>query len=199
MTLDVRKYQSMKKALIALLTIVLLAVSSVAFAAELSFGDIWAVSFAAILPLIVAAGDGNLSEVKRLLDNGANANDKDENGVTAIINAVWKGQNEVVKVLLEHGANINYKKCLWSAVVNDYSKVVKILLDNGANVNATNKESWTALMFAVQRSHSEVAKLLLEYGANPDIKNKNGETAWDYAKDKPIILATLEKYRNDAK
>ncbi len=64
----------MKNTLITLLTIILLAVLSAAFA----FG----------CPLCVAAADGNVSEVERLLDNGADVNDEGKYGFTALIMGV---------------------------------------------------------------------------------------------------------------
>ena len=43
---------------------------------------------------------------KILLDNGANVNYKNKNGLTTLMFAAMKGQSKVVKVLLECGANL---------------------------------------------------------------------------------------------
>ncbi len=50
---------------------------------------------------------------------------------------------------------------------------------------------------AVSLGHVEITRILLQCGVNPDIKDTDGKTAWDYAKDKRIISAILEKYLND--
>ncbi len=177
----------MKNTIVALITI-LLAVSPVAFAAE--------------CPLCDAAKKGNLSEVKRLLDNGAEVNYENKNGLTVLDLAAFNGYSKVVKLLLDNGAEVNYESkngttALISAVIFNKNKVAKVLLDNGANVNYENKNGTTALIVAVIFNKNKVAKVLLECGANPDIKNKDGKNTWDFAEDKRIMLAILEKHLND--
>ena len=155
----------MKNTLITLFTIILLAISSVALAAEFSLGDILLATF----PLLVAVRDDKVSEIKRLLDEGADVNDEEKGGLTALILAAFKGRGEIVK----------------------------LLLDNRAKVDHKNKHGFTALMMAAHECHNEVAKLLLEYKANPDIRGNSGENSWDLAKDKPIMLAIFKKHLDD--
>ncbi|MGU9950839.1 MAG: ankyrin repeat domain-containing protein [Gammaproteobacteria bacterium WSBS_2016_MAG_OTU1] len=162
----------MKNTFIALLTIVLLVVSPVAFAAE--------------CPLCVAAENGNLSEVKRLLHNDVDVNDENKNGWTDLMGAAGEGYREVAKLSLDKGANVNDEnKNGWTALMGaageGHREVVKLLLDKGADVNHESKNGWrigwTALMHAAWNGQSEVAKLLLENGANVNDKNEDGETA----------------------
>ena len=47
------------------------------------------------------AHGGRLEEVKRLLNEGANVNAKDDGGMTALMAASGQGRVEVVKVLLD--------------------------------------------------------------------------------------------------
>ncbi len=196
----------MKNKFIALFSLILLAVSPIAFAAE--------------CPLCDAAYDGNLSEVKILIDNGANVNATNENGWTSLIIASEYGQSEVAKLLLGNGANMNYENKGWTALMfaaqEGQSKVTKVLLENGANVDhklekkemdekealleaitGQNGWGWTALMIAVSEGHGEVAKILLGCGANPDITDGLGRNAWELAKGKRIMSAILEKHFND--
>ncbi len=155
----------MKKTIVALFPLILLAVSPVAFAAE--------------CPLCDAAYDGNLSEVKILIDNGANVNATNENGWTSLIIASEYGQSEVAKLLLGNGANVNYENKGWTALMiaaqEDQSKVAKVLLDHGANANYEDKDGWTALMIAAKEGQSKVTKVLLENGANVDHKLEKKE------------------------
>ena len=44
-----------------------------------------------------------------LLDKGANIDDKDNNGSTALTKAAFQGHKEIVELLLDKGANINEK------------------------------------------------------------------------------------------
>lgn len=45
--------------------------------------------------------------VKLLLDHGANANIKGNNGVTALYSATSQGKEDVMKLLIKSGADIN--------------------------------------------------------------------------------------------
>ncbi len=78
----------------ALFSLMLLAVSLVAFDAGFSLGDILLAS----LLLIVAATDGNLSKIKELLYDGVDVNRENKEGMTALIWAKNLGHSEVAKV-----------------------------------------------------------------------------------------------------
>ncbi len=127
----------MKNTIIALITIILLAVSSVAFAKE--------------CPICDAAFIGNLSEVKKLLNEGADVNaTNNDNDWTALIGAALEGHSEITKVLLDNGANVNDKDedgitALMRAAYKGYSEVTKVLLKCGANPDITDdygKNTW---------------------------------------------------------
>jgi hypothetical protein len=57
--------------------------------------------------LMTAARDGHASQVKRLLNCGAEPNDKDLSGQTALMKAAASGHTAVVKLLLANGAEVN--------------------------------------------------------------------------------------------
>src|SRR5208283_1893942 len=59
--------------------------------------------------LMQAAEKGQLEEVTRLLNEGADVNAKDQQGKTALILAASKGQLPVTKLLLDKGADVNAK------------------------------------------------------------------------------------------
>ncbi len=77
--------------------------------------------------LFVATQEINLSEVKRLLENGANVNCENKDGDMALIGVVVSDQSEVAKLLLECGANPDIKnkdgKNTW-----DFAKGKRIML-----------------------------------------------------------------------
>ena len=58
-------------------------------------------------PLIDASKRGDLSEVKKLLANGADANTRDTKGHTPLQCAVSSGNVEVAQALLVAGADVN--------------------------------------------------------------------------------------------
>ncbi len=204
----------MKNTLIALLTIVLLAVSPVTVAAECPLcdaaknGDLSEVKrlldngadvrtrVSYWTPLIEAAREGHSEVAKLLLDNGAIVNYEGPSGLTALMHAALLGQSEVAKLLLDNGANVNHENedsetALIEAARNGHSEVAKLLLDNGANVNHEDKDGKTALIKVARNGHSEVAKLLLDNGANVNHQNKEGNTA--------LMLAALKAQSEVAK
>ena len=71
-------------------------------------------------PLHDAANAGDIATVKRLLDNGAYVDEKDEYGATPLMLAANGLQPEVVKLLLLKGANVYATK--GNATVLDYAE-----------------------------------------------------------------------------
>ena len=59
--------------------------------------------------VIKHATEGNYYQLKQLLENGANANAKNENGYTALMNAAGMGNLEICQLLIKYGADINTK------------------------------------------------------------------------------------------
>jgi len=137
--------------------------------------------------LYEAARSGNLAEVKRHLDKGADVDAKDAEGITPLMRAA-EGSNklEVVKALLDKGADANatnnagWAPLMWAAYHGN-TEVAKALLDGGANVNATNKAGHTPLMMAASEGRIKVIKLLLDKGANLNAKNLHGWTPLTWA------------------
>ena len=81
------------------------------------------------------------------------------------------------------------------------------LLDLGADIDHTEREGWTALMFACANGHERTAQLLLSRGANASLKSVKGsdarELALEYAHVDAVvsarIVAMLWKYDRAAK
>ena len=93
----------------------------------------------------VAASDGNMQQVKALIDNGINAvNEQDINGYSAIHAAASYGHEELIKYLISIGANVN-------------------LRDNDGD---------TPILICEE---PEIFLLLKSYGADPTTVNNMGE------------------------
>lgn len=102
-------------------------------------------------PLMTAAYDGDIEEVNALIDEGADLEETDAEGYTALAYAGFLQNNDVAQVLLEAGADPN--------ALNDYS---------------------TVLMDALYNENYELALMLYEYGADPELEDTSGESAFSY-------------------
>ena len=141
--------------------------------------------------LLAAALDGNLNEVKGLLDKGANVNVKSINGHTPLHNAAQRGHAEAARLLIDRGANPDAedrskKTSLHWAATNGHEGVARLLIDRGANPNAENRNKETPLHLAAYYDHVEIARLLLDKGARVD--------AEDIEKFTPLYFATVARH-----
>jgi ankyrin repeat protein len=87
------------------------------------------------------------ASLRALLDNGASANETDENGDTLLNFAVYPNPVDVARLLLERGADVNHvdprgMTALLYAAKTDFgeSSMVQLLLKMCANPNARTKE-----------------------------------------------------------
>ena len=141
--------------------------------------------------------DGLVDAARWLLNHGADANEQNDIGWTALHLAAWNKKLENVQVLLEHHADIHFQNPMGEVALHlaachyHYQfqvNVLQLLLDNGADVNARNNEGSTPLHHSSYRNKYrfsfsgkgtvEGTRLLLEHGANIDAENNKGETAF---------------------
>jgi ankyrin repeat protein len=117
-------------------------------------------------PLMRAARDGDTEGVKELIHQGADINQRDDNGRTALMFAVINTHYETMKVLLEYGADANAKSnkggtALMGAANAGDLRIVQALLDKGADLHARLPETnESALTIAASHGYDEIARLL---------------------------------------
>ena len=135
--------------------------------------------------LLQAAENNNIAEVNRTLLDGADIDQQDWLGCTAVMLAAHNGNPEVVKLLLANRAEINKQNnagctALIEAAKNGRLEVVELLLaTNKVYINQQDKLGMTALMRATANRHLEIVELLLATEKS-DINQQNrwsGETA----------------------
>jgi len=128
-------------------------------------------------PLQWAVYDGDVTEVRRLLDEGADPNLANEYGASPMSLAAEVANTEILNRLLEAGANADSpnqdgQTALMAVARTGNLAAAKALLEHGATVDA--RESFggqTALMWASARRHPEMIELLLEHGARVDARS----------------------------
>lgn len=128
-------------------------------------------------PLQWAVFEGNVPEVRRLLDAGADVSLANDYGATPMSLAAEVAHTEILTLLLEAGAdadspNAEGQTALMAVARTGNVEAAEILLDHGATVDA--RESWggqTALMWASARRHPEMVELLISHGADVDARS----------------------------
>jgi ankyrin repeat protein len=114
--------------------------------------------------LIEASKKGDLEDVNRLIDAGA---DVDAEDGEALISAVHNGHLEIVKRLIEAGADVNINgKALIEASNQKYLDIAIVLIEAGINVNAEEGE---ALNMAVGNNDLNMVNRLIEAGADVNL------------------------------
>src|SRR5262245_10078161 len=148
--------------------------------------------------LLTAIRDADAQAARALLSSplgGADANARDEDGLTALMHAAMYAGADCEELLLEKGADPNAKSksgvtALMLAI--GQADKVRLLLAKGAYVNAKSKQGHTALTIAAGREGgAEVVKLLLNHGA--DLSDAKILCAAARSGDTQVIKLLLER------
>lgn len=147
--------------------------------------------------LLEAARVSNVSEVSRLLQEGASVNTRHKLGWTALMVAAINRNSSVVKHLLTAGADANLGDDFSSVYETAkekglHSLEVLVTREDDFNNRLNNRASFkgcTALHYAVLADDYPSVKLLLDGGANPLQGNEMGHTPLDYAREGEVMKA----------
>ena len=125
------------------------------------------------LDVLDLAATGRAPQLQqRLATDPAGANERAQDGFTALHYACFFGGTEAVRALLEAGADPNPPQDnpmgvapLHSAAAVRNRDAVRLLLEAGADPNARQHGGYTALDAADQHEDAEMAAMLREHGA----------------------------------
>ncbi|XP_006635308.1 cyclin-dependent kinase 4 inhibitor C [Lepisosteus oculatus] len=137
--------------------------------------------------LASASARGDLTEVEMLLQTGANVNERNEFGRTAL-QVMKLGNPSIAQVLLRANADPNVRDPLGGLTVthdtarDGYEDTLRVLVEHGADVNIQDTEGNLPLHLAAREGNLDVVKFLIERTAQPLHRNLEGKTACDLAK-----------------
>ncbi|XP_017292278.1 protein TANC2 isoform X2 [Kryptolebias marmoratus] len=136
--------------------------------------------------LTAAAGRGQLSVCRLLLDQGAAAERGNRQGITPLFSAVRRGHSQVVELLLTHGVEVNRvdqqgRTALMTAASEGHLSTAHLLLEHGACLDQTDKEGLTALSWACLKGQLVLVQELVERGADTAHADRSGRTPLDLA------------------
>jgi ankyrin repeat protein len=160
--------------------------------------------------LRVLAATGTADEVQAALQKGADFNDHDWNGVTALMAAAGNNHNpNVVPVLLRYGAVVDARDkngesaLMFAAERNSDPAVITALLTGGAGLENRDKLGRTPLIYAAKCNSSlGVVSALLKAGSNVNARDSYRMTPLLYAAwvgQNPAIASALLSAGADAK
>eukprot|EP01147_Barroeca_monosierra_P002896 gene2896-5718_t len=117
--------------------------------------------------LRIAASKGDYEELLHAIDTGADVNDADDKGRTALHFVTASGRDAFVQLLIAHGADANKQDAngnspLHLAACTNNIKVITALIDGGCNIHLKDGKGRTAIHFA--QSHLQ---LLRRYSSDP--------------------------------
>jgi len=110
-------------------------------------------------PLLMAALQGNVMMVSRLIEAGADL----------------------------YAVNNDFNGVFFNACYADSPEIIRILVEAGADINDTNEEGTTALMYAASAGRVNCVRMLLSLGANPTLQNEDGFSAIELTSNRDVF------------
>ena len=163
-------------------------VSSVLFGTSTAFALSVLLAAQTATPVADAAMAKNGAEVRSLLKQGADVNDAQGDGMTALHWASMHGDLDLAKMLIYAGANLraatrlNGYTPLFLASREGHAALVKTLVEAGGDAKALSSTGSTPLMLAAASGSVEAVKLLIDAGADIHARETaRGQTALMFA------------------
>lgn len=128
-----------------------------------------------------AVAQGNISDLIRMLAEGADINKLNANGENALHVAATRGQLAVVNLLIQAGANLEVcsdseVSPLYLAVIGNHADIVQALIHAGATLEIND------LIEAACFNSIDSAQILVDAGLDVNARNETGATALETAR-----------------
>lgn len=177
-------------------------------------------------PLHNAAKDGDLQEIKSLIEQGSDLKAKDDDGQTPLHVAIRCGRFDVAKYLCGKGSDIDAADStgrtplmraaeagVMQMVMQPFSnsatstfkpyegqlEMVKFLVEKGAKVDTANRDGATPLIAACDNGIFDIAEFLISKKANVNAKTTSGQSVLfitTFSGDKKLVELLLKKGAN---
>jgi ankyrin repeat protein len=136
--------------------------------------------------------NGNVAQLRSLVDEGANINGRNENGQTSLICAILTGQVDAVQLLLDAGADYRLRDAgrkgkppLFHAIDAENRAAAELLLKHGADANQSDELGQAYFVnLVIGETAPQWIALLLSHGADAAVKDLSG---------RPLVVLVIQK------
>lgn len=113
---------------------------------------------------------GDAAGVKSLVDGDASLASAKVNRVSAVLTALYHGQNDIARLLASSGARIDFPE---ACALGDLERVRELLDADPSLLDARSADGFPPLGLAIFFRHPDVAKFLIERGADVNVAAEN--------------------------
>ena len=127
-------------------------------------------------PLVYTIYANKYTIAKQLLDNGADINWSNRDGLTPLMLAIFYDKVDLAHLIIEKGTDIHRQNNIgWNAliyaIIREYKDLVELLLSKNIKFDIEDTYGETAMKFALQCKDSSIKDILVQYGANENFYN----------------------------
>lgn len=123
--------------------------------------------------MIEAIKAGNADKVRDLIEKDIFLADAcSDDGTSALLTAIYHGEEEIVDVILESGPNLTIHEAAAAGINERLNELIKSDRDHKL-INSFSHDGWTPLHLAVFFNQNSIAERLIEEGANVNAMSKN--------------------------
>ena len=141
-------------------------------------------------PLNKAVQSGDMRQVERLLEAGADVNGYDFLRQTPLLFAVVGNHQDIVELLIARGAKVNFLSSGGTPLCFARNpNMAELLIAHGADVNARHSSGSTPIFFPW---NDDVARVLIVHGADVNARNKSGSTPLFYASKRVVAELLIQ-------
>ncbi|XP_063417998.1 ankyrin repeat domain-containing protein 50-like [Mytilus trossulus] len=119
--------------------------------------------------LTTAAEDGDIEALKLCLQNGADIDNQDEYGQTALMFAAREGHLKICRLLIDKRCKMDItdeygETALMRAAMYGHLEICRLLIDTGCKIDTTSINGYTALHYAAMYGYLQITRCLVEQG-----------------------------------